>query len=113
MPGAESGWLDICFLPGAGQKVYFGDPLHTLRPVSGFKVRLPKGDYGLQAKVIAYGHDIRVSRLRLLRNGAMPRLSRKAGEVRTDSATILILDHQALARRIRTEAEEFKNRVIH
>ncbi len=67
--GKESQWLDFCQLTVREGKVHVVDASYAADPVEGCMIELAPGSYQAQAKIMAYGRDTRISRLRVVRPG--------------------------------------------
>jgi hypothetical protein len=68
--GTESGWLRVGELPVTSGEVLIIDVSFVPRQEEGLVVNVPPGAYRVDATLMDYGADRRVSRLRLVREGA-------------------------------------------
>lgn len=98
--GVESPWLDIASVSLPIGSVHVVDSGCIGDRREGFVVDMAAGLYEAKAKAIVYGHEVRFSRVRLVKSGTEPVLGTKIGETGTDSGTIALYDLQSL-----TEAE--------
>jgi len=96
--GKESDWLEFCDLTVRGSKVQVVDASYVPDEREGCMVTLNPGSYDVQVKATAYGGDVRISRLRVVRHGVSPSLAAELGETGTDTANIGVCDHEIFAR---------------
>ncbi len=95
--GRETEWLGFTQLDLSDGKLLICD-LEFLLIEEDLLVKLPPGRYEVQAKVMEYPGDRRVSRLRLLPAGAVVNLGEQLGETWTDTAVTSVWDSTAMAR---------------
>ena len=93
----HSGWLDFCSLSLKGGSFLAVDAQFVPSEPDGLLVKLPPGNYSVQAKAVNYGGDRRVSRLRVFRDGASPKLGEKIGETWTDTAKTGVCDFESFS----------------
>src|SRR5688572_14750813 len=96
--GKESDWLEFCDLTVRGSKVQVVDVSYVPDEREGCMVTLNPGTYDVQVKAMAYGGDVRISRLRVVRHGVSPSLAAELGETGTDTANVGVCDHEVFAR---------------
>jgi len=96
--GKESEWLDFCELSVRGDKVHVVDASYAADPAEGCMVELAPGVYQTCVKMMAYGQDKRISRLRVLRPGALAGVSSQIGDTGTDTGNVGIYDFEVFAR---------------
>ncbi|HXR03384.1 MAG TPA: hypothetical protein VN836_01600 [Verrucomicrobiae bacterium] len=96
--GRESDWLEFCDLTVRGSKVQVVDASYVPDEREGCMVTLAPGSYHVEVKATAYGGDVRISRLRLVRHGVSPSIGAVLGETGTDTANIGVCDHEVFAR---------------
>jgi len=94
-PGKESDWLKLCDFPLAGERVLLCDRDFIPSEVDGLLVDLAPGRYLVEAKVLEYPGDRRISRLRVSLPGSVPHLGESLGETWTDTATTAVCDFKA------------------
>jgi len=110
--GVESDWLDV----GAEVEVttgslWAGDPF-VCNAKDGCVVKVPKGTYVLQAKAMDFAGRKRVSRLRVVLQGAgKPGLGKKGGDTVTDTARMGVCDIVALHEAIAGDFDDFNDRI--
>jgi hypothetical protein len=92
MTGTETVWLELCRIDLPVGKLYLGDPLNAGDWKQGFSTKLPPGRYVVKLKLMEYGAERRVARLRLTVSGTEPDLGRPIGRTWTDTANIGICD---------------------
>jgi hypothetical protein len=96
--GKESDWLEFCDLTVQGNKVHVVDASYVPDAEEGCMVTLIPGLYHVQVRAVAYGADVRISRLRVVCHGVSPSLGTQLEETGTDTANIGVCDHEAFAR---------------
>ena len=96
--GKESQWLDFCQLTVREGKVHVVDASYAADPVEGCMIELAPGSYQAQAKIMAYGRDTRISRLRVVRPGVAATVASQVGDTGTDTGNIGIYDYDLFAR---------------
>jgi len=95
--GKESDWLEFSDLTVRGSKVQVVDSSYVPDEREGCMVTLTPGLYQVQAKAMAYGEDVRISRLRVVLHGVSPSAGAELGETGTDTASIGVCDHEVFA----------------
>jgi len=79
-------------------------PAHTLR------IRVPNGDYLIEARLIDFGGSLCVSRVRARLKGVDPKVGKKRGMVPVDYAAIAIADFEYLRQTLDdSEQDEFND----
>jgi hypothetical protein len=109
MAGEESDWIDFGEIHCKSGKFLVIDPAFVADVSNGVVVKCPSGAYRLSAKVISYGRDRRVSRLRVLNAGIKADATKKReqiGEAWADVAAIGVCDAQAFAKIFPKDEEE-------
>jgi hypothetical protein len=96
--GKESDWLEFCHLTVRGSKVQVVDASYVPDESEGCMVTLTPGSYDVQVRAIAYGGDVRISRLRVVRPSVSASLAAELGETGTDTANIGVCDHESFLR---------------
>lgn len=96
--GQESDWLPFCTLELGGAEFLVVDASYAPDRDEGITIKAPPGSYELQVKVVHYGRDRRVSRLRAALRGSAPRPGRKLGEVRSDTGRTGVCDFRVFSR---------------
>ncbi len=96
--GEESDWLDFCELTLRSPKLHIVDPCYAADPQEGCLVALPPGLYRVQARAMAYGRDVRISRLRAIHPDAVAVTGPEIGHTGSDTANIGIYDFDVFAR---------------
>jgi len=84
--------MDLSRFTLSGPEFLIVDAAFLPSKEDGLVVKAPSGSYVIQAKVIAYGCDRRISRLRAVLDGFQVQLGDKIGETWTDTATTAICD---------------------
>lgn len=92
MRGRESDWLDVTELPLLNGKVSVVDASCAAQSSCASTHKCSSGCYMVSVKLMEYGCDRRVSRIRLCLPKSQPDLGRKTGEIGVDCATIGIWD---------------------
>jgi TPR repeat protein len=95
--GEQSEWLDFCDLVLKGGNILIVDAQFVPSEKDGLLVKLPPGNYSVQAKAVNYGGDVRMARLRVFQNGTAPALAEKIGESWTDTAKTGICDFETFS----------------
>ena len=92
-------WLDFCDFTLRGPQFLVVDASFLPEPGDGLVIDCAPGDYHLDARVMAYGDDARIARLRVARTGVAGRRGPQLGETWTDTAQTAIcdLDHFSAA----------------
>lgn len=93
--GSETEWLPFCTLSLQGPQLLVIDADFAPAAEDGILVDLPSGRYNVSARVLDYGADKRVSRLRVAREGASVRLGDLLGTTWTDTAKTGVCDYHA------------------
>jgi len=103
--GTETDWLEFCDFELRSGKMLVIDP--TLRPVpsDGLLVELPPETYRLEAAVMEFGQDSRISRLRVCIPEGEARRAESIGTTGTDSGQVGICDYPAFAEAWGTDDE--------
>lgn len=96
--GRESEWLGFTQLDLSEGRLLICDLGFIPSEDDGLLVELPAGRYEVQAKVMEYAGDQRVSRLRLAPSGIAASLGEQLGETWTDTAQTSICDFTAMSR---------------
>ncbi len=96
--GKESDWLDLCEFALRSPSLHVVDPCYASDPREGCLVALPPGIYRVQARAIAYGRDVRISRLRATRSDAAAVTGPEIGYTGSDTANIGIYDFEVFSR---------------
>jgi hypothetical protein len=96
--GEESDWLEFCDLPVRGKRIQVVDASYGPHSREGCMVNVTPGVYHVQVRAIVYGDDVRISRLRMLRQGVRPTVGIELGETGTDTGNIGIRDQKVFAR---------------
>jgi TPR repeat protein len=97
LTGERSGWLDFCDLVLKGGSILVVDTQFVPSEKDGLLVKLTPGTYSVQAKAVNYGGDVRIARLRVVKNGISPALAEKLGETWTDTANTGICDFETFS----------------
>jgi hypothetical protein len=71
------------------------DPSCVFSPSDGLQIDINPGNYKVQAKVLNYGSDLVISRVRVILPGIEPEPGVEIGRTRTDIAMIGICDPEA------------------
>jgi len=82
--GRETAWLPFTTLSVESGTLMIGDASFLPDPDACLALKVQPGTYELSVKVMDYGTDKRISRLRVARAGADPELGRKVGTVWAD-----------------------------
>ncbi|HEU4882886.1 MAG TPA: hypothetical protein VFT45_11585 [Longimicrobium sp.] len=82
--GRETEWLAFTTLSVESGQLMIGDASYLPDPDACLALEVQPGTYTISVKVMDYGTDKRISRLRIARAGAEPELGRKAGAVWAD-----------------------------
>lgn len=90
--GEESQWLHFGDFPIISGKLWAGDAQFAPSPDDGVMVDVPTGTYDVAVKLIHYGEDTRVSRLRAWLSGTNPTLGAEVGETWADTGTQAFCD---------------------
>lgn len=88
----NSTWYSVATLPVTSGSLDVADILGTGR----VGVPVPDGIYGIEARLIDFGGNLRLSRLRARADGANVSLGEKRGKVAVDFGHVKIADFQAL-----------------
>jgi hypothetical protein len=111
--GVESDWLDVgtSFEVTTGS-LWAGDP-YICNAEDGCVVKVPTGTYVLQAKAMDFAGRKRVSRLRVVLDGAEePAVAKQVGETQTDVAVMAVCDIVALDEAIGGDNDRFQELVM-
>jgi hypothetical protein len=93
--GKTTDWLHFCSLDIKTGALWAGDP-HLGNAEDGCVVRVPRGQYAVEAMGMTFGRERVVSRLRVrLVSAKNPKLGKEVGETGTDSAMIGVCDIKA------------------
>jgi hypothetical protein len=92
--GKESDWLDFTELHLPSGKLHVMDPGYALQKQTG-TIQLPPGVYSALAKVITYGSDSRISRLRVIQPRAVAVLGDELDHISSDIGKIAVADQEA------------------
>ena len=92
--GTLTDWMDLSDFVLRGPRFLVVDVSFVPSPKDGLLVEAPPGDYRIQAKVMDYGGDRRIARLRVFSSGACPRLGPQIGETWTDTARTGLCDYE-------------------
>ncbi len=95
--GEESGWLFHCEVPVRGRRLQIADVQMAGNDGEGVVLDVAPGIYAVEARVMTYGIDRRISRVRVYPNGAGVTLGPQAGDVGVDLAAVAICDVDRLA----------------
>jgi hypothetical protein len=90
--GTETPWLAFTTRSIESGRLMIGDASFLPDPENCVTVNVQPGTYELSVKVMDYGTDKRISRLRVARAGADPELGRKVGAVWADVGRIGVCD---------------------
>jgi len=104
-------WLDVAGLRVTTGSLWAGDP-YVCNAEDGCVVKVPKGDYAVQAKAMDFAGRKRVSRLRVvLQTAENPALGDEVGEAGTDTARIAVCDIGALDAAVGSDDDQFQELV--
>jgi hypothetical protein len=90
--GSETDWLFFTTLKCRSGRLLVSDPAFLPEASDGMVLSCPAGDYRLEAKVLDFGGDRRISRLRGLLNGRFPESHGMRGEVVVETGRIGVCD---------------------
>jgi hypothetical protein len=93
-PGTESDWQEFCEFELHSGKLFLGDSLAAPELECGTVYPMPPGRYRVEARVMTYGDDQRVSRLRAWLADRTPSLGEEVGEAWCDVAQIGFCDNE-------------------
>jgi len=96
--GVASPWLDFYELKLSGAKVHIVDPGYAPIDSEGCLVKLKRGAYGIECKVMAFGADLRIAGLRMVLSGSKSARGKRIGETGTDTARIAVYDYAAVCK---------------
>jgi len=96
-PGEESDWLFFCDFELRGARLQILDVYMAGNLDEGVILNAAPGTYAIEAKVMTFGIDRRVSRVRVQPKGRQGTLGEPAGEVGVDLAAIAVCDVDRLA----------------
>jgi hypothetical protein len=96
-PGRETDWLEFCDLVLSSGKLLIADAQFIPSLEDGVLVELPPGTYTLEARVMDYGSDKRIARLRALLPGSTVVLRRLIDKTWTDTAQTGVCDYELFA----------------
>lgn len=96
--GQESEWLEFSAMNLKGKRLLICDAMYVPAEDNGLETKLSPGHYLIQAKVMSYGGDRRVSRLRILPPETEVKLGGVIGETGTDTALIAVCDLEVCAK---------------
>jgi hypothetical protein len=96
--GRETGWLRFTRLMLSEGRLLICDPDFIPSEDDGLLVELTAGQYEVQAKVMEYAGDQRVSRLRMVPAGIAASLGEKLGETWADTGQTAVCDFTAMTR---------------
>jgi hypothetical protein len=96
-PGVQTPWLDFCDITLKGASFLVVDASFLPSEEDGVVVKAPRGRYIVQAKVMDYGCDRRISRLRVMVPGSDPELGEELGDTWTDTAQTAICDFEVFS----------------
>jgi hypothetical protein len=111
MVGAESEWLDFCALDLSSGNVRIVDWCYITEEEEGCIIALRPGQFELKVKLMAFGDDIRVSRLRLMKANANPTVGGQIGGFVTDSARFGVYDFETFSAEFK-KSEEAVNKAF-
>lgn len=93
--GTESSWIPFDELRLTSGKLILLDPISCLQSGDGLVIGLPSARYGLEARVMDYGDDKRISRLKLVQD-VPHELGELLGTTFADVGYTGACDHEAL-----------------
>jgi hypothetical protein len=96
--GTESSWLEFCNLLVRGNKVHAVDASYAADGQEGCMIDLRPGKYHVQVKAMAYGNDVRMSRLRVIWPGSEPTAGPEIGQTGTDTGNVGVYDFDIFAK---------------
>ncbi len=96
--GKETGWIPFDELKLRSGKLFITDPIAGVGMEEGLGVELPPADYRLEAKVMDYGQDKRISRLRIVLPDGDAEIGEQIGSTWTDVGSTGVCDHEDLAK---------------
>lgn len=108
---SETDWLEFCDLALPSGNLYVMDAGYLPEGQSGCEIKLQPGNYRVSAKLIPYGNDARISRLRIASGGASPRLGEALGQVASDLGLVGVADHATYFRVWEEDQETFQETV--
>lgn len=109
-PGKESEWLDFCEMTFEGKQAWVGDLSFFPSTENATLLPIKPGPYVIQAKIMVYPGDRRISRLRVVEVGAAPEQGKQIGETWTDTAVTGIADWVRTQRAWGTPGSDEANR---
>lgn len=86
----ESDWLDAFGIDLSSGKIHLMDPCQLGVAAEAYTASLPAGTFEVKVKVMPFGWDVRVSRLRIVRTDSPLVLGNQMGEIGIDAANIAI-----------------------
>ena len=95
--GERTDWLEFCQFSLHGKTVLIVDAQFVPSSDDGLLVDLSPGNYRVYAKGVNYGGDRRVARLRVVKDGAVPRLGKEVGKTWTDTAKTGFCDFEVFS----------------
>jgi hypothetical protein len=107
-PGIESDWLFHCELELRGTRLQMLDVFMAGNDDEGVILETSAGVYVVEARVITYGIDRRISRVRVYPKGQVVAQGKLAGEVGVDLAAVAICDVDRLAGWARSHQDEWQ-----
>jgi len=93
--GSETDWLPFCKLTSRGTQLLVIDADFAPYAQHGLLVDLAPGEYEIKARVIDYGTDKRISRLRLVMGNRTPSTGHQLGTTWTDTGKTGVCDYIA------------------
>ncbi len=94
--GVESEWLPFVTIELLGSRLRIADVYMIGTPGEGVELAAEPGRYALDAKVMTFDDDRRISRLRVQRAGLVGVLGEPAGEVGVDLAAVGVTDGERI-----------------
>ncbi|MFN2567619.1 MAG: hypothetical protein ABR499_21705 [Gemmatimonadaceae bacterium] len=107
--GSESAWLTLHDFHLRGRRVQILDARHAGKDGEGIIVPARPGEYVIEARVMTYGSERRISRLRMRAWDATCVLGERVGSVATDSGAVAICDVDRLAAWASANDDDFLN----
>jgi hypothetical protein len=107
-PGIESDWLFHCELELQGARLQMLDVFMAGNDDEGVILDASAGVYVVEARVMTYGIDRRISRVRVYPKGQVVGRGELAGEVGVDLAAVAICDVDRLAGWARSHQDEWQ-----
>jgi hypothetical protein len=107
--GKESRWLHCCDFNLRGEHLQMVETriLGAAHDQNCVSIPAPPGSYVVECRLMAYGNERRISRMRVRPHGATPALGASAGAITVDLGGIAVTDVDILASFVEEHQEEY------